>query len=118
MINALISQIDHENIIVKRYVDDVLTEIGTFQVSVQGIRSSVKVQGYLVDKSLKGDDIDSTFMMYSANVNIKANDIIQRIERDKLLYEVKGSEPKGVGTVMEHRESIIERVANQDEDDE
>ncbi len=114
MINTLISQIDHENIVVKRYVDDVLTEIGTFQVSVQGLRSSVKIQGYALDKSLSGDAIDSIFIMYSQNIDIKAGDIIQRIERDKAFYEVAASEPKGVGTLMEHRECIIKKV-NDDE---
>lgn len=114
MINTLISQIDHENILVKRYVDDVSTEIGTFQVSVQGLRSSVKIQGYALDKSLSGDAIDSIFIMYSQNIDIKAGDIIQRIERDKAFYEVAASEAKGVGTLMEHRECIIKKV-NDDE---
>lgn len=117
MINTLISQIDHENITVTRYSEEesIFSEIGTFTVSIQGIPSSVKVQGYVMNKSLEGYDINSLFMMYSANVDIKAGDSLKRIERDGLIYEVQASEPNGVGTIMEHRESLILRVNNQDE---
>lgn len=117
MINTLISQIDHENITITRYNEEesVFDNIGTFTVSIQGIRSSVKVQGYAMDKSLEGYDINSLFVMYSPNVDIKAGDTLVRGERDGLTYEVEASEPKGVGTLMEHRESLIRRVDNQDE---
>lgn len=117
MINTLISQIDHENITVTRYDEDESTfnEIRTFTVSIQGIRSSVKVQGYALNKSLEGYDINSLFIMYSPNVDIKAGDTLVRDERDNLTYEVEASEPKGVGMLMEHRESLIRRVDNQDE---
>lgn len=117
MINTLISQIDHENITVTRYNEEesTFTDIGTFAVSIQGIPSSVKVQGYVMNKSLEGYDINSLFMMYSPNVDIKASDTIKRIERDGLIYEVQASEPNGVGTILEHRESLILRVSNQDE---
>lgn len=117
MISAMISQIDHENITVTRYYEDAGTfpEISTFTVSIQGVRSSVKVQGYALNKSLEGYDINSLFIMYSPNVDIKAGDTLIRGERDKLEYEVEASEPKGIGTLMEHRESLIRRVDNQDE---
>lgn len=117
MIDAMISQIDHENITVKRYNEEEnsFTDVGTFTVSIQGIKSSVRIQGYVLNKSLEGYDIDSLFMMYSPNVDIKAGDTLKRIERDGLIYEVQASEPKGVGTILEQRESLIMRVANQDE---
>lgn len=117
MINTLISQIDHENITITRYDEENsnFQEIGTFTVSIQGIRSAVKVQGYLMNKSLEGYSIDSLFVMYSPNVDIKTGDTIKRFERDELIYEVEASEPKGVGTILEQRESIIRRVPNQDE---
>lgn len=117
MINTLIQQIDHENITVTRYNEEESTfsEVGTFTVSIQGIRSSVKVQGYLMDKSLEGYSIDSLFVMYSPNIDIKAGDTLKRFERDGLIYEVEASEPKGVGTILEQRESIIRRVPNQNE---
>ncbi len=117
MINTLISQIDHENITVTRYNEEESTfsDVGTFTVSIQGLRSSVKIQGYALNKSLEGYDINSLFIMYSPNVDIKAADTIKRIDRDGLTYEVEASEPKGVGTLMEHRESLIRKVSNQDE---
>lgn len=117
MINAMISQIDHENITVTRYDEEESTfnQIGTFTVSIQGIKSYVRVQGYVLNKSLEGYDINSLFMMYSFNVDIKPGDTIKRIDRDGLTYEVQASEPKGVGTILEQRESLIMRVANQDE---
>lgn len=117
MINAMISQIDHENITVTRYneEDSTFTDVGTFTVSIQGLPSSVKVQGYVMNKSLEGYDINSLFMMYSPNVDIKAGDSLKRFERDGLIYEVQASEPNGVGTIMEHRESLILRINNQDE---
>ncbi len=117
MINTMISQIDHENITVTRYDEEESTfnNIGTFTVSIQGIPSSVKVQGYVLNKSLEGYDVNSLLMMYSPNVDIKASDTIKRIERDGLIYEVQASEPNGVGTILEHRESLILRVSNQDE---
>ena len=53
--------------------------------------------------------------MYSPNVDIKTGDSLKRIERDGLIYEVQASEPNGVGTILEQRVSIIERIDNQDE---
>lgn len=117
MINTLISQMDHENIKVTRYNEDegTFSDIGTYTVSIQGIRSYVKVQGYALNKSLEGYDINSIFLMYSPNVDIKPGDTLTRFERDGLTYEVEASEPKGVGTILEQRESLIRRVDNQDE---
>ncbi len=117
MINTLISQIDHENITVTRYNEEenTFSDVGTFTVSIQGIRSSAKIQGYALNKSLEGYDINSLFIMYSPNVDIKPADAIKRIDRDGLIYEVEASEPKGVGTLMEHRESLIRKVSSQDE---
>ncbi len=122
MINTMISLMDNESVKVQRKE---LTEkpdgsqswqnqeIGNFQMSVQGIRSSVKVEGYVLNKALEGAKLDSTFICYSQNVDIKAGDIIKRTQRDKKDYEVLGTEPKGVGTILEHRVSIISRLDNQ-----
>lgn len=117
MINAMISQIDHENITVTRYNEEesTFTDVGNFTVSIQDLPSSVKVQGYVMNKSLEGYDINSLFIMYSPNVDIKTGDSLKRIERDGLIYEVQASEPNGVGTILEQRVSIIERIDNQDE---
>lgn len=117
MINTIISQIDHENIMVTRYNEDdsTYTYIGTFTVSVQGVRSYVKIQGSFMEKSLKGFDINSLFIMYSPNIDIQVGDIIIRNGKDNLTYEVEATEPKGVGTLLEHRESLIRRIENQDE---
>lgn len=123
MINTVITQIDHENVKVIRSIPYEKTngsegfkdvEIGTYLMSIQGIRSSVKVEGLVLNKSLDGSKIDSTFIGYSANIDIKAGDILQRIERDNLKYEVIATEPKGVGTILEQRETIINRIGNQD----
>ena len=122
MLNSMIPLIDNEKVKITRKIpydkpsgaEGIKEEeIGEFDVSVQGIRSSTKVEGYVLDKTLAGNKLDSTFICYSANIPVKSGDILQRIERDNLLYEVVATEPKGVGTILEHRVMIIERVDNQ-----
>lgn len=122
MINTLIPLIDHENVKITRFETydkpdggegTCTIEVGTFLMSVQGIKSSVKVQGFVLDSSLDGSKIDSTFICYSSNIPIKNEDKIQRIERDNLFYEIIATQPKGVGTILEQRETIIKKVDNQ-----
>lgn len=122
MINTLIPLIDNENIKVTR--EEVFdkpngaegtrkVEIGIFKVSIQGIKSNIKVQGYVLDKNLDGSKINSAFICYSENVDIKVGDIITRINRDNFDYEVAATEAKGIGTILEQRVSIINRLDNQ-----
>ena len=122
MLNSMIPLIDNEKVKITRKIPYdkpsgaegiKVEEVGEFNVSVQGIRSSTKVEGYVIDKTLAGTKLDSTFICYSTNIPVKSGDILQRTERDNLLYEVVATEPKGVGTILEHRVMIIERVDNQ-----
>lgn len=122
MLNTMVSLVDHEKVKITRktpydkpsgaegYKEEI---VGEFDISVQGIKSSIQVEGYVLDKTLAGNKLDSTFICYSSNIPVKAGDILQRIERDNLLYEVVATEPKGVGTILEQRVMIIERVDNQ-----
>lgn len=122
MLNAMVSLVDNEKVKIIRKIPYEKPngaegikeeEIGEFDVSIQGIKSSTKVQGYVLDKTLAGNKLDSTFICYSSNIPVKSGDILQRIERDNLLYEIIATEPKGVGTILEQRVMIIERVDNQ-----
>lgn len=122
MLNAMVSLVDNEKVKIIRKIPYEKPngaegikeeEIGEFDVSIQGIKSSTKVQGYVLDKTLAGNKLDSTFICYSSNIPVKSGDILQRIERDNLLYEIVATEPKGVGTILEQRVMIIERVDNQ-----
>lgn len=122
MLNSMLPLIDNEKVKITRKIpydkpsgaEGIKEEeIGEFDVSVQGIKSTMKVQGYVLDKTLAGNKLDSTFICYSSNIPVKSGDILQRIERDNLLYEIVATEPKGVGTILEHRVMIIERVDNQ-----
>lgn len=122
MLNSMIPLVDNEKVkIIRKIPYDKPNgaegikeeEIGEFDVSVQGIKSTIKVQGYVLDKTLAGNKLDSTFICFSTNIPVKSGDFLQRIERDNLLYEVVATEPKGVGTILEHRVMIIECVDNQ-----
>lgn len=122
MLNTMVSLVDNEKVKIIRKIPYEKPngaegikeeEIGEFDVSIQGIKSSTKVQGYVLDKTLAGNKLDSTFICYSSNIPVKSGDILQRIERDNFLYEIVAAEPKGVGTILEQRVMIIERVDNQ-----
>lgn len=82
-------------------------------VSIQSISGLQSVGGFvLIDKS-SGTQINASFKMYCDIIDLKDKDIIKRIERDGLFYEVRNLETNGTGASLSHMKSYLVKADNQ-----
>lgn len=83
------------------------------RVSIQSTGSVNKVAGLTLQKNKAGTEVKSVWIMYSAWIDLKEQDIIKR--SDGFYYEVQNLEPNGKGSPLEHMKSYLSKVDNQDE---
>jgi len=86
--------------------------VATYKANIQSTGSQSKVQGLTLEGSDAGDKIVEVYNVYTYEA-LQNGQRIKRIDRDRLMYEVRSVEPTAQGMKLAHYKSYIVRVDNQ-----